>query len=64
MSTNQFSDKNLASLAAVMLLAPAVAFMLKDKDIDIIPEEEYFVKSYIRYGYWILMILALALIVW
>ena len=38
--------------------------MLKEKDIDITAEEEGFVKSYIRYGYWILMVLALALVVW
>lgn len=64
MEKNQFTDKNLASLAAIMLLAPAVAFMLKEKDIDIEPGEEAFVKSYIRYGYRVLMVLILALIVW
>lgn len=46
-----------------MLLAPAVQFMLKEKSIDIAAEEEGFVRGYIRYGYWILTILSLALIV-
>lgn len=59
-----FTDKHLASLAAIMLLAPAVNFMLKGKDIDIVEDEEGFVKSYVRYGYYILMVLALGLIVW
>ncbi len=64
MSNNQsFTDKNLASLAAIMLLAPAVQFMLKDKSIDVPAEEEVFVKGYIRYGYWILTVLGLALII-
>ncbi len=65
MNQNQtFTDKHLASLAAIMLLAPAVSFMLKENNIDIQPEEESYVRSYIRYGYWILTILALALLVW
>lgn len=63
-SSSNFTDKHLASLAAIMLLAPAVSFMLKEKSIDIAVEEESYVKSYIRYGYNILMVLALALIVW
>lgn len=62
-SNNTFTDKHLASLAAIMLLAPAVSFMLKEKNIDITADEESYVKSYIRYGYWVLTMLATALIV-
>ncbi|MBP6910249.1 hypothetical protein KBC03_01475 [Patescibacteria group bacterium] len=64
MQNNQtFTDKHLASLAAIMLLAPAVGFMLKEKSIDITTEEESYVKSYIRYGYYVLFTLLLALLV-
>lgn len=61
---SQFTDKHLASLASIMLLAPAVNFMMKEKDMDIKPEEEGFVRSYIHYGYDILIVLGLALIDW
>lgn len=65
MNQNQtFTDKHLASLAAIMLLAPAVSFMLKENNIDIKADEESYVRSYIRYGYYVLMVLALGLIVW
>lgn len=47
-----------------MLLAPIVAFMLREKSIDVSAEEEGFVRSYLRYGYWIIMIVILALLVW
>lgn len=53
----QFTDKHLSSLAAIMLLAPAVAFMVKEKNINITPEEEAYVRSYVRYGYYILAVL-------
>ncbi len=65
MNQNQtFTDKHLASLAAIMLLAPAVSFMLKEKSIDVDESEEGYIRSYIRYGYWILMVLALAFVIW
>jgi|GEM_PF-6192197 len=58
-----FTDKHLASLAAIMLLAPAVAYMMNEKDISITADEEIYVRSYIRYGYYILMTLGLAMLV-
>lgn len=63
-SNQQFTDKHLASLAAIMLLAPAVSFMLKEKSIDISADEEGYVKTYIHYGYRVLMVLGLALLTW
>lgn len=61
--SSNFTDKHLASLAAIMLLAPAVSFMLKEKTIDIAADEESYVRSYIRYGYYVLLVLLLALLV-
>lgn len=63
-NNNTFTDKHLASLAAIMLLAPAVALMLKEKNINISSEEEGYVRSFIRYGYWILTLLFIWLLVW
>ena len=59
----QFTDKHLSSLASIMLLAPAVQLMLKAKTIQLQDDELDFVRSYIRYGYFILAVLAAALII-
>lgn len=63
-NNNSFTDKHLASLAAIMLLAPAVAFMLKEKSISVSADEESYVRSFIRYGYRVLTLLAISLLVW
>jgi hypothetical protein len=38
-NNSSFTDKHLASLAAIMLLAPAVSFMIKENSVDISTEE-------------------------
>lgn len=59
----QFTDKHLTSLASIMLLAPAVQLMLKGNNIQLQNDELDFVRSYIRYGYYILAVLGAALLI-
>ena len=64
MNEQKFTDKHLSSLASIMLLAPAMQRMLKEKTVQLPAEEVDFVRSYIRYGYFILTVIGAALLIW
>lgn len=63
-TTNIVEDKQQIALSAVLLFAPAIYPFLKGNNIQISDEDKVFIDWFVQYGYYIIAIIILSVLIW